>query len=1503
MEFKGVLGQKDKALHTITTQHPVFAEMGLVNFTSGQLWDALKDNKMLTTSASGEPSGVARLSVYNQIMSSVDANHMHTDPSTKKALRIKLSQHQYFVSNPPTDGQFIRDLINVNDEYCSGVFNKDSNKEKYELLQWVKTCRGGFVQWSGGYTPVDDGGNGLFVDFTSNVEPKPSGVSGVPPYGHNKCVKPIVPKFQIRLFDSDFVKKTERPVVPVGAPKFIATPKTSFGKPYNWRGTDQDGLPPGQYADMKEGGEENVDNMVGGQLDVVYNKNTGKFEAGTIQLIARLLDDIDPAPINPIPDNDPTNLTQDVFDPASDTYMGFFSTGRAVPLSVNHGNPYHFGPTWKGQKCKKDEKEILIAVNRSQRPFAAGEMVMLNKIDGEWIILPFGEPEIVKAGMFGIQQWQFMNVVSTATHYFKSHEYADHCRRRLIFFNEDTAHSTGQSEPNPNIKKTIRPAAYEAYAREEFYFGMMNTSLPSNVGGSLGYTTSDRLWSAANGLGYETVADFLTAKASGDLEGKIDPATGNKYRIPANSFKRAEFVAVKGGYWQTSSFDMVAKNLGGNNKKTILGQCRHDMLAEGSPADLDDDGTASLRFTYPFWGAIFPGGFDGAKPTILQKSDPGLKRQGAFSEFFFMDGDLTNTDGIFSIDNDVNSRGGPLSIREFGNDGSMIGRNPTSDLSLPNLPADIGTLASPSGTNGLPQDDLARIISYLSPDSRRTGFGGLYYGCSKFFERSAGDGSAVDERVWTSGVQKRWQWLASASGSITPREGWDMSSAFDLEPAMPHKVSFYPATMEWHGSCNWYNKYGFGGIADVPSNYFEKIRIHEQQSSRASYYLKRFWNLGDYEKTIGGHGSWKAGDIVSDKFFERIRRFPYKTATGWWGDLRLNNSPDAPDAYDTFRAGTVAYPTIDAYMFPFDGGLLAYAPIAGNFENGLPFDYHVEGKAPNKNGLGGARLFGNDHPGSDVVNIVAAKCKLRARASELVFKTEQFLGTAKRSTVGAAEQVTLGLVLAFVMFGTSSGGMSSSSTPQWGYGTDNVFDFGTTALHARVFDQWPNDQTVFDPRYFAVLHFNPGELGEPIKLEPTFYEALAFSQKADDWTADNPTYKPSDTTIQVASRRDGTLGMEGQPITLSSADAGAFADGTRIGGHRAELVGKWKVGQPYPHYVDALTYGIDMREPTWGPTQTGPNGGFSIGDDGLKVPVGTIITGLGHTTNGIRKLRPRKKWTVNTIRRGKLLTDGPFKYRYRTIGAADLSHVLVASGQVAPGTTGASTGMDAGVGFQVGDFLSFAGGTGEGSELKVTAVETNKRTGEFGAIKTDSAGRLIGLEYVSSAGIEKRGAGYTDEDFPETDANGNAISNNPTYKVSLRPTNVQAGGKFYSGFEPRLSAGEVVYTTGQDRGPSERGGMSQLSLGSSNGEGNQTTGQGSPNGRVKGTRSTGYSIANETDQIAVFDQVNMRGEPTPVGSFDAFFYFHSDPTYLSHDSSISIYNNQQNYITLDITTI
>lgn len=1503
MEFKGVLGQKDKALHTITTQHPVFAEMGLVNFTSGQLWDALKDNKMLTVSASGEPSGALRGQVYTQIMSSIDANHMHTDPSTKKALRIKLSQHAHFVGNPPSDDQLIRDLININNEYCSGVFNKVSGKDKYEMLQWVKTCRGGFVQWSGGYNPVESGGNGLFVDFTSNVEPKPSGVSGVPPYGHNKCVKPIVPKFQIRLFDSDFIKKTARPVVPVGAPKFIATPKTSFGKAYNWRGTDQDGLPPGQYADMKEGGEENVDNMVGGELDVVYNKNTGKFEGGTIQLIARLLDDIDPAPINPIPDNDPSNLTQGVFDPASDEYMGFFTTGRAVPLSVNHGNPYHFGPTWKGQKCKKEEKEIVIAVNRSQRPFAAGEMVMLNKIDGEWIILPFGEPEIIKAGMFGIQQWQFMNVVSTASHYFKKHNYPDHMRRRGIFANErQGVFSVGVD----NItKQIVRPAAYEGYMREEFYFGMMNTVLPNESSFAVGYSSADRWWSAANGLGYESTLAYLNAKASGDLTDKIDPATGNKYKIPATAFKRSEFVGVKGGYWQTSSFDMVAKNLGGNNEKTILGMNRHDHHADGSVSNLDDDGTLSARHMYPFWGAIFPGGFDAARPTRLQKQSPGLKSQGHQSHYYFMDGDATNKDGVFSIDNDVNSMGGPASYWEYDNDGVPTERKGTADFALPNMPADIGTIASPSGSNGLPQDDLARMISYLSPDSRYNhGVGNVYYGCSKFFERSAGDyGFHEEQRVYNSGVQKRWHWLAPASGtSISPIDGWDMDSAFDFKPAQPHKITFYPATMEWHGSCDWYNGYGFRGLNGdiIPSNFFQDLASHNTKSNRARYYQKRFWNLRDYETIVGAFGNWKASDLLSDRFFKRLRRFPWKNGGGW-GDLRPSSDSAAQNAYDTFRWGTVAWPTIDAFLFPLDRGFtnLSSYPNTAFTQDGLPIDFHVAGEAPNRNGLGGAQ-FGNstDHPGSDVVNIVAAKCKLRARASEIVLKTEQFLGTAKKATVGGAEQITLGLVLTMFMFGTTSGGGTSQSVPQWGYGTDNVYDFGTTALHARVFDQWPNDQTVFDPRYFAVLHFNPGELDEPIQLEPTLYQGLAFSQKADDWTPDNPTYKPSDTNISILSRDNG--GVPHYPI---SSNAGIFPDGTPIGGHRAELTGKWKVGEAYPHFVDARTYGVDMREPTWGPTQTGPNGGFSIGNDGAKVAAGTIVTGLSHVSNGIRKMRPMDKWTVNTIRRGKLLTGGAIKYRYCTVGAADLSYVLAASGAVAPGTTGASNGIDAGVGFQVGDFLSFAGGTGEGAELKVTAIGTNKRTGEFGAIQTNSAGQLTGLEYVVSAGMQKRGSGYTDADFPETDANGKPITNNPVYKVSLRPTSTQGGGKFYSGFEPRLSAGEVVYTTGQDRGPSERGGMRQLSLGSNNGDGNQVTLQGTPSGRVKGSRSTGYSIANETDQIAVFDQMNMKGEATPVGSFDVFFYFHSDPTSNSHDSSISIYNNQQNYITLDITTI
>jgi hypothetical protein len=63
----------------------------------------------------------------------------------------------------------------------------------------------------------------------------------------------------------------------------------------------------------------------------------------------------------------------------------------------------------------------------------------------------------------------------------------------------------------------------------------------------------------------------------------------------------------------------------------------------------------------------------------------------------------------------------------------------------------------------------------------------------------------------------------------------------------------------------------------------------------------------------------------------------------------------------------------------------------------------------------------------------------------------------------------------------------SPGRPQYGSYTDEIHSFGTTSLAVRIFDAWPSQYTIFDPRHFAVLHFNPGVFGSlPTTTNQTF---------------------------------------------------------------------------------------------------------------------------------------------------------------------------------------------------------------------------------------------------------------------------------------------------------------------------------------------------------------------------------------------------------------------------------
>jgi hypothetical protein len=118
---------------------------------------------------------------------------------------------------------------------------------------------------------------------------------------------------------------------------------------------------------------------------------------------------------------------------------------------------------------------------------------------------------------------------------------------------------------------------------------------------------------------------------------------------------------------------------------------------------------------------------------------------------------------------------------------------------------------------------------------------------------------------------------------------------------------------------------------------------------------------------------------------------------------------------------------------------------------------------------------------SNVVGLIIATHTFSASTS-ISFSTDQYFGLPIQQTVGSAEGFGLTFIpigTVGVAFGISTGGGGLNSRPQWGsYDNDRHYDFGTTALHVRVFDSWPKEQTIVDPRYYGILHFNPGLPGD-----------------------------------------------------------------------------------------------------------------------------------------------------------------------------------------------------------------------------------------------------------------------------------------------------------------------------------------------------------------------------------------------------------------------------------------
>lgn len=163
--------------------------------------------------------------------------------------------------------------------------------------------------------------------------------------------------------------------------------------------------------------------------------------------------------------------------------------------------------------------------------------------------------------------------------------------------------------------------------------------------------------------------------------------------------------------------------------------------------------------------------------------------------------------------------------------------------------------------------------------------------------------------------------------------------------------------------------------------------------------------------------------------------------------------------------------------------------------------------------------------GGGGIGVIGAKYTVSA-SSAIEFDVESLLGQPGWFlTVRQGGMNNIVIIPSIAM--PSFGGVTNSTQDNrygktWGR-AEFYYDLNTTALFARVFAAWPKEQTYFDPRYFAVLHFNPIDktsLNTPVKV---WYKA---GQVRNDITSPPPESEQSypngffqvdkqDTTVDI----------------------------------------------------------------------------------------------------------------------------------------------------------------------------------------------------------------------------------------------------------------------------------------------------------------------------------------------------------------------------------------------------
>lgn len=334
---------------------------------------------------------------------------------------------------------FVSNLIEMNNyvryRTMSTIKSKweDIDKVRSEFSLDVKSSFQKCVEWSG------------IVPFTLNLNAKTEGSGSV----ENGCVKEEWVSYKLFLFDDNLPKENARKVT-LSELVYVAPKIDSFGRV----GNKSNGELTAVSRDI------NPKSSTAGSLDLQWNEFEGKWQSGTPQVIAILTTNIAAAKLPNL-----ESITQDTVSSLIGRNL-VVPIGSAIPLNMQNGNPYQIGPDFNLSKdCRNgnNDKYQVRIYNRVPRPWASGEVVILNKIDGVWQPSAYGEPkeDITDISAFD-GKWDFMYLMAYCDHYFCNKDQTPVTFQQ--FEEAIRAYYYGKNDPlnsNPNYDTVINNARVE----------------------------------------------------------------------------------------------------------------------------------------------------------------------------------------------------------------------------------------------------------------------------------------------------------------------------------------------------------------------------------------------------------------------------------------------------------------------------------------------------------------------------------------------------------------------------------------------------------------------------------------------------------------------------------------------------------------------------------------------------------------------------------------------------------------------------------------------------------------------------------------------------------------------------------------------------------------------------------------------------------------------------------------------------------------------------------